>query len=74
MKPTIGKYYYIDYIDKEQPEANYMGLARCVGKYERDEEGRDIFPVLYEFEHPDKNGELTLSLFYEKEILIPAAN
>jgi hypothetical protein len=74
MKPAIGKYYYIDYEDKKEPEANFMGIARCVGKYERDETGKDIYPVLYEFEHTDNHGNLTLSLFYEREILMPASN
>lgn len=72
MKPKIGKYYYINYEDKQQPEGSYYGLAKCVGKYERNEAGDPVYPVMYEFEHPDDKGELVLSLYYEQEILMEA--
>lgn len=72
MKPTIGKYYYINYEDKDQPEGSYFGIARCVNKYERNENGENLREIMYEFEHPDKEGNLVLSLFLDKEIIFEA--
>jgi hypothetical protein len=72
MKPTIGKYYYINYEDKEEPEGSYFGLARCVGKYERNDAGENLKEPMYEFEHPSQNGNLVLSLFLENEIVFEA--
>lgn len=69
MKPTIGKFYYINYQDHDQPEGSYFGIARCVGRYERNELGENLAQPMYEFEHPDKTGKLVLSLFLENEVM-----
>jgi hypothetical protein len=69
MKPTIGKFYYINYQDQAEPEGSYFGIARCVGKYDRNDQGENLAEPMYEFEHPSQNGNLVLSLFLENEIL-----
>jgi hypothetical protein len=72
MKPTPGKYYYINYEDDEHPEGSYFGVARYVNKYERNEKGENLKEPMYEFEHPDKDGKLVLSLFMDSEIIFEA--
>lgn len=72
MIPKQGKFYYINYVDNEQPEGSYNGIARFVQAYERDENGRNMKIPLYEFEHPDKDGKMTLSLFTKEEIILEA--
>jgi hypothetical protein len=71
MKPTIGKYYYINYVDKQQPEGSYAGIARCVARYERDEWGNNLKEVFYEFEHP-QDEQMVRSLYTDNEILMEA--
>ena len=72
MTPKVGKFYYIDYEDKEQPEGSFFGIARCVKIHSKDNSGLPVDPMLFEFEHQEKNGEMTLSLFYESEIVMEA--
>ena len=72
MIPVRGKYYFINYQDKEQPEGSYYGIARFVQAFERDEKGNNLQIPLYEFEHPDKDGRLVLSLFTRDEIILEA--
>jgi hypothetical protein len=69
MIPEKGKFYYINYVDKEEPAGSYFGPGRCVAVFDKDETGNPIKP-LYEFEHPDDKGKLVLSVFYENEIII----
>ena len=71
MKPIVGKFYYIDYTDGEQPEGSYFGIARCVGKFERNEQGRNLKEPFYEFEHP-LNNEMVRNLYTDKEIVMEA--
>ena len=71
MIPQKGKFYYIDYTDKDEPEGSYFGLGRCVEVYSTDELGNPITP-LYEFEHPDKQGNMILSVYYANEIIMEA--
>jgi hypothetical protein len=72
MIPKVGKFYYIDYEDKDQPEGSFFGIARCVKIYDRDEVGRPIAPALYEFEHNGKDGKMELSLFFASEVVMEA--
>jgi hypothetical protein len=72
MIPTQGKFYYIDYVDNAQPEGSYYGIAKFVRAYERDEDGNNLKIPLYEFEHPDKDGKMVLSLFTKEEIILEA--
>jgi hypothetical protein len=72
MIPKIGKYYYINYEDKEQPKGSFAGLAKCVRRYERNEAGEPVWPILYEFEHQTAKGEWVLSLYYENEVILEA--
>ena len=58
-----------NYEDKEEPAGSYFGPGRCVGIYNTDRAGNPI-TALYEFEHPDEHGELTLSVFYANEIVM----
>lgn len=71
MKPVIGKFYYIDYTDKEEPEGSYFGIARCVGKFERNEQGHNLKEPFYEFEHP-LNNQMVRNLYIDKEIVMEA--
>ncbi len=71
MTPTIGKFYYIDYTDKEQPKGSYFGIAKCVGKYERDENGNNLKEPFYEFEHPQDN-QMVRSLYMRSEVIMEA--
>ena len=71
MIPEVGKFYYIDYTDHEQPEGSYFGIARCIKIHSHDEKGTPINPALYEFEH-EKDGKLWASLFYSNEIIMEA--
>jgi hypothetical protein len=70
--PEPGKFYYIDYTDAEEPEGSYFGLAKCMGVYSRNRKGEQIYPPLYEFMHPTKEGDQTLSLFYASEVVMEA--
>jgi hypothetical protein len=70
--PQPGKFYYIDYTDSEQPEGSYFGIAQCIKICDRKESGQKIYPPLYEFLHPTKDGEQTRSLFYASEVLMEA--
>jgi hypothetical protein len=72
MIPKLGKFYYIDYTDKEAPEGSYFGIARCVKEYQYSESGERLVRPLYEFEHPNNEGEMCLSLYYEDEIVMEA--
>jgi hypothetical protein len=72
MIPEKGKFYYINYEDKQEPSGSYFGIGRCVDIYDTDKSGQPIKP-LYEFEHPDDHGALTLSVFYAEEILMEAS-
>ena len=72
MTPTIGKFYYINYQDHTETEGSYFGIAKCVGKYERNEQGKNLLAPMYEFKHPDKSGKMVLSLFLDNEILFEA--
>lgn len=69
MIPEKGKFYYINYEDKEEPTGSYFGPGRCVNIFHTDQAGNPIEP-LYEFEHPNEHGELVLSVFYAKEIVM----
>jgi len=71
MIPQIGKFYYINYEDKDEPTGNYFGLGRCVEIYNTDTSGKPIKP-LYEFEHPDEHGKMTLSVYYANEVMMEA--
>jgi hypothetical protein len=71
MLPELGKYYYVDYVDNENPGGSYCGIALCIKKYEYDEQGNKLDPILYEFEHP-QDGKNVLSLFVDKEIIMEA--
>jgi hypothetical protein len=71
MIPELGKYYYVDYKDNTNPKGSYCGIALCVNKYEYDEAGNKLNPVMYEFKH-SQEGKNVLSLFVEKEILLKA--
>ena len=71
MKPKIGKYYYINYEDKIQPEGSYVGIALCVGKYERDQDGNNLKEIFYEFEHP-QDDKLVRNLYTDQEIILEA--
>jgi hypothetical protein len=71
MKPTIGRYYYINYEDKTEPEGSYFGIAKCVDKYERDDKGANLPESMYEFEHPLKD-KMVRQLYIEKEIFMEA--
>jgi hypothetical protein len=70
VQPAPGKFYFIDYVDAEQPEGSYFGIAKCVRVCDTGESGRKIYPPLYEFLHPRADGELTLSLFYASEVVM----
>ena len=70
--PVPGKFYYIDYTDHDQPEGSFLGIARCVKVYDKNEKGEPVNPPLYEFEHPDKKGDMYLSLFYATEVVMEA--
>ena len=70
ITPKPGKFYFIDYIDADQPEGNYFGIAQCTKVCDINEMGEKITPPLYEFLHPTKDGEQTLSLFYASEVLM----
>lgn len=72
MIPKLGKFYYIDYTDEEQPEGSFFGIARCIKIHDKDAVGFPVDPVLYEFEHQDKDGEMLQSLFYESEVVLEA--
>lgn len=72
MIPKLEKYYYIDYQDKIDPEGSFFGLAKCVRIFTHDENGKPIRP-LYEFKHEDKEGRVTLSVFYEEEVMMDAS-
>jgi hypothetical protein len=72
MTPTIGKFYYIDYKDAEQPKGSYFGIARCVGKYERDENGQNLKEPFYEFEHPLNDHGMVRQLYVSREIIMEA--
>ena len=72
MIPKSGKYYFINYVDRQDPNGSYDGLARFIRAYERDEDGNNLKIPLYEFEHPDKDGKMTLSLFTKEEIILEA--
>ena len=72
MIPELGKFYYIDYTDKENPEGSFFGVARCVKEYKYNEAGEKLLKPMYEFEHQDKSGKMTLSLFYADEIIMEA--
>jgi hypothetical protein len=71
MKPVIGKFYYIDYTDEKQPEGSYFGIARCVGKFEINEQGGTLREPFYEFEHP-LNNKMVRNLYTDKEIVMEA--
>lgn len=71
MIPKLEKYYYIDYVDDDNPDGSYFGIAKCVAINNTDDKGRSIKP-LYEFLHTNKDGKMTLSLFYENEIVLDA--
>ena len=71
MIPKLGKYYYINYVDKIEPAGSYDGIALCVGKYEYNEAGDKLREALYEFEHP-QGGKKVLSLFTAAEIILEA--
>ena len=70
MIPQTGKFYYINYEDKDEPSGSYFGPARCVAVYKQDKDGQPIPEPLYEFEHPDEHESLVLSLFYANEVVI----
>jgi hypothetical protein len=70
VKPKPGKFYFIDYREVLQPEANYFGIAKCTKIFDTSEDGKKIHPPLYEFLHPDKNGELVLALYYADEVVM----
>lgn len=71
MIPQIGKFYYINYQDKDTPSGSYFGLGRCVEIYNKDVSGKPIKP-LYEFEHPDEHGKMALSVYYAEEVMMEA--
>lgn len=71
-KPIVGKFYYINYEDKEEPDGSYFGIAECVDIFEHDADGELLKDALYEFKHPDASGKMTLSVFYKDEILMEA--
>jgi hypothetical protein len=71
MRPSIGKFYYINYEDKENPKGSYFGIARCVATYERNENGEQLVRPLYEFEHP-QDDKMVLSLFFDDEVVMEA--
>lgn len=68
IKPKVGKFYYIDYEDKDDAAGSYFGIAECINVFDRDENLRPIEPPLYEFVHPKADGELVRSLFYASEV------
>ena len=68
IKPKVGKFYYIDYEDKDEAAGSYFGIAECIKVYDRDETGKPIEPPLYEFIHPQANGEMVRALYYASEI------
>jgi len=72
MIPKIGRFYYINYEDKAEPEGSYFGIARCVAVFDKDTEERPIKP-LYEFEHPDPKGNMVLSVYYAEEVMMEAS-
>lgn len=72
MIPKVEKYYYVDYTDHDNPDGSYFGIAKCVTIHNTDDKGRKIKP-LYEFLHPNKDGKMTLSLFYENEVVLDAS-
>ena len=72
MIPQLGKFYYIDYTDHDQPEGSFFGIAECVNIFNRAKDGREIEQSLYEFKHQDKKGNICLSLFYAKEVMFEA--
>jgi hypothetical protein len=73
ITPNVGKFYYINYIDREFPEASYFGIAKCMRICDKDETtGEEVYPPLFEFAHPDKDGKMWLSLFYANEIVMEA--
>ena len=72
MIPKIDEYYFVDYRDQLEPEGAYMGIAKCVRIFQEDAYGKRLKEPLYEFMHPDKEGKMVLSLFVNKEILLPA--
>ena len=70
--PKLGRFYYIDCQDKDDPNGSYFGIAECVHVFDRDEDGAPVNPPLFEFKHPDKTGKMILSLFYANEIILEA--
>jgi hypothetical protein len=72
MIPKVGDFYYIDYVDHDQPEGSFFGIGKCVKIYDKAKDGKPVDPPLYEFEHHNSEGALCLSLFYEKEIMFKA--
>jgi len=71
MIPKLGKYYYINYVDKIEPAGSYNGIARCVGKHEYNKSGDKLNEALYEFEHL-QGGKQVLSLFTAAEVILEA--
>ena len=71
MTPRIGKFYYINYEDKQMPKGSYFGIAKCVAVYERNEKGENLVRPMYEFEHP-QDDKMVLSLFYDDEVIMEA--
>jgi len=72
MNPALGKFYYIDYTDHDQPTGSFFGIAQCVKEYNKKENGEPLVPPLYEFEHQNSEGKMCLSLFYPNEIVMEA--
>jgi hypothetical protein len=68
--PKPGKFYYVDYQDKQDPDGSYFGIAECVHVYEYNRDGEPLIPPLYEFKHPDKTGKMVLSVFYADEVIL----
>ena len=76
--PVPGKFYYVDYVDKDVPDGSYSGIAECLKVHTKGHDGKPIEPVMYEFAHPDlqqkKKGKnrMIRSLFFANEVIMEA--
>jgi len=78
VTPVVGKFYYIDYVDKEIATGSFEGIAECVKIHTENAAGKPINPPMYEFVHMDPlyksrgKQRMIRSLFLEEEIIMEA--
>lgn len=72
MKPKKGKYYFINYVDHEDPRGSFDGIAECIGEHLKDAKGRYLKDPFYEFVHKDAEGNMVASLFTASEVILEA--